>query len=416
MKILWVSLRIFENKEETQSAVWLKALAIKLSEMDEIELGNISCKSGISEIISCDYNKIRQWVLPTESIKNSGYPSKLTKNRFSYIIDQFKPDIIQVWGSENPLRLLPFDDQIRGIKVLTMQGVLSSIAPVILSGMTNLELLSTIGIREIIKWRNLFFEKKSFKRAGLIESEMIYKSDYIITQSDWTDSQVRYLNPNAKFYRTHRVLREAFLESKKWGLFKHNRPIIYSAAVGYSLKGLHILIKSLAIVKMKYPDIELRLAGAIGRTDFLGEGYLRFILRLIKNLDLEKNVIWLGAIPASEIVKNLQESSVFVNPSFVESYSLSLAEAMSVGTPSVVSFAGAMPELAEPNKEALFFSPGDYKNCASLISLLLSDNELSNRISENAISRADERNFKHDTVSEQIKIYKDIINSSTRIE
>lgn len=412
MRILWVSLRIFDNIEETQTVVWLKALAAKLVSSPEIILANISCKNGISELTECDYNNIKQWAFPFDKVNSKGYPSKVTAQRFGEVIRIFEPDIIQVWGSENFFKLLPFDNRYPGIKVLTMQGVLNSIAPVLLAGMNNRELLSTIGLRELILRRNLFTEKKSFEKVGLLENEMIRKSNFIITQSDWTDAQIRHINPLAKLYRTHRVLREPFLNCEKWHGFNHDKPIIYSAAVGYSLKGLHILIKALVIVKKHFPKVELRLAGAIGRKNFLGDGYLRMILRLIKKNDLQKNVIWLGPVTATEIIDNLQKASVYLNPSFVESYSLAFAEAMCVGTPAVISFAGAMPELADNNKEALFFTPMDYKQCAFLIVKLISNKELALYISEQAICRSEERNIKFDIVNEQLEIYRDIIRSS----
>jgi len=412
MKILWVSSRIFDDREETQSGVWLKAMAMKLVSHPDLTLGNVSCQKEILDVISCDYNKIRQWAFPCEKNGSKGYPSRATEMRFEKVVNDFRPDIIQVWGSENPFKLMPFDSKLSGVKVLTMQGVLSSMGPNCLRGMSIKEMLSTIGVQEIITGRSIFSIAKSFFYDGKIEGEMIKKSNFIISQSDWTDSQIRPVNPNAKLYRTHRVLRENFLNCDKWSAFIHEEPIVYSAAVGYSLKGLHILIKAMALVKEKYPSVVLRLAGAVGRSDFLGDGYYRMILRMIKRLHLENNVIWLGAITASEIVCNLQQASIFVNPSYVESYSLAFSEAMSVGTPSVVSFAGAMPELAVNNKEALFFTPGDYKRCAYLIIKLLSDNELSKKISLNALKRSVERNVEFDIVQEQIEIYKNILNKA----
>jgi glycosyltransferase involved in cell wall biosynthesis len=412
MRILWVSLRIFDDKEETETAVWLKALAVKMVSSPEIILANISCKSGITELTACDYSNIKQWAFPFDKYDKNGCPSEKTKQRFSKVVEIFKPDIIQVWGSENFFKLLPFDNRYPSIKVLTMQGILDSIAPILLSGLSFKEKISTIGLREIISQRSIFNIRKSFEHEGRIENIMIKASDFIITQSDWTDSQIRHINPAAKLYRTHRSLRELFLDCKKWNQFSHDNPILYSAAVGYPLKGLHILIKALAIVKKQYPNVVLRLAGATGRKDFLGDGYLRMILRLIKKNDLETNVTWLGPITATGITENLQQASAFINPSFVESYSLALAEAMSVGTPGVISFAGAMPELADNNKEALFFTPMDYKRCAFLIIKLLSDKELSLEISKNAILRSEERNVKFDILNEQLEIYRDIIRSN----
>lgn len=412
MNILWVSARIFDDTEETQSGVWIKAMAMKLVSHPDLTLGNVSCQTGIVEVIPCDYNKIRQWAFPCEKNRSKGYPSQATEMLFEKVINDFKPDIIQIWGSENPFKLMPFESRFPGAKVLTMQGVLSSMGPNCLRGMSIKEMLSTIGLKEIITGRSIFSIAKSFFYDGQIENEMISKSDFIISQSDWTDSQVRSIKPSAKLYRTHRALRAKFLDCDRWLVFKHDKHFIYSAAVGYSWKGLHILIKAVALVKVQYPSVELRLAGSVGRSDFLGDGYYRMILRMIKRYNLENNVTWLGAITASEIVENLQQASVFVNPSYVESYSNAFAEAMSVGTPSVVSFAGAMPELAENNKEALFFTPGDYKRCAFLVIQLLSNNELSKEISRNAFKKALERNVHFDILEEQYEIYKDIINIS----
>ncbi len=170
-----------------------------------------------------------------------------------------------------------------------------------------------------------------------------------------------------------------------------------------------ILIKALHIIKMKIPNVELRLAGSIGRTDIFGDGYLRFVIKLARKLKVYENITWLGAIDAAQIVTNLQEASVFVNPSFVESYSLTFTEAMCVGTPSVVSFAGAMPELAENNKEALFFTPCDYKQCAFFILKLLSNDQLATKLSENAIKRSNKRANEFKTEEQQILTYKNIL-------
>lgn len=412
MNILWISSRIFNNQEESQSGVWQKALAEKIVRMPGIVLGNISYGSQSNGIVKFEYNKIKQWGIPRYGKTIKGDPSEQTRKLFAKAVSEFKPDIIHVWGSENPFKLLPFDHAIPGIKVLAMQGVLGSISPVLFSGLNFKELISTLGLRELILRTNLFLIRRSFKLDSKIEIKMIEKSDFIITQSDWTDSQLWQVKPNNKFFRVTRALRSDFLKSRKWYEFEHNKPVIYSAAVGYSLKGLHVLIKALSIVKKEYPAVELRLAGKTGRKDFLGDGYLRLILRMIRNDDLEENVTWVGALTAEEIVKQLQEASVFVNPSYIESYSLTLAEAMSVGTPSVVSFAGAMPELAENSKEALFFTPGDYKRCAYLIIKLLSDQDLALKISQNAVKRSEQRELKNDVVKIQIEIYKEIIRLS----
>lgn len=409
MKVLWVSLRLFENSDEKQTAVWLKALAIKLSKISGLQLGNISKSQ--KELKRCDFDSIQQWALPNFSIDKNGLPPANIQEIYQNILNEFKPDIIQVWGSENPLKLLPFVNEYPAAKVLTMQGVLGSIADKSLIGLSYKDVLKTVGIREIISRQNIYSVAQSFNEDAKLEAEMIKRSDFIITQSNWTESQIKHLNNKARYFRVQRELRSDFINvEKKWTDFQHDKPIIYSAAVGYTLKGLHILIKALAIVKSYYPNVELRLAGAIGRTDWLGDGYLRLILKYIKSNGLENNVVWLGAISSKDIILNLQQASVFVNPSLVESYSMVVAEAMSIGTPSVISYAGAMPELAEDKKEALFFTPGDFKQLAFCINSLLKDMNLSRKISIAAQERSNLRLNTIDNALEQYTIYKEILS------
>ena len=410
MKILWISATIFTEDHEKQSGVWQKSLAMKLSKLPDIELYNISYHKAESYVSEYQIAGIKQWGIKRQGKNKKGYPPKMVRNLFKELVLKINPDIVHVWGSENPFKFLPFDNSIPGIKVLSMQGVLGSIAENLFNGLTNRDLISTIGIREIIKRESLFSERISFFEEAQTEEKIIANCDHIITQSEWTESQIKNINPQAKTYRIHRVLRSEIINSIKWTSFEHNKPVLYSAAIGFTIKGLHVLIKALALVKTDYPNIELRLAGLTGRTDFLGEGYLRYILRLIKKYNLKNNVKWLGALNANQISENLQQASVFINPSFIESYSLVVAEAMTIGTPSVISFAGAMPELAENNKEALFFTPGDYKQCASMIIKLLNNNDLSNSISINAQKRAEFRNSIIDIATDQINVYREILS------
>jgi len=414
MKVLWVSAGIFDDADEKQSGVWQKALVVKLAEVPGHEFGNVSYQSFSSAIVYNVYKNIKQWGIPRQGRIRNGMPPKKVCSQFLKIVDDFDPDIIQVWGSENPFKLLPFRTGKKAIRVLTMQGVLGSISSHILRGLSVQEILSAIGIREILTNISLLSIRRFFQKEAKVEQRMLNSADFILTQSEWTESQITPLINGIGCFRVRRVLRNPFLQCDKWTMFTHPNPIVYSASWGYSLKATHILIKAISIVKETVPDVELRIAGATGRRDWLMNGYLRLILRMIRRLGLESNVKWLGAIDATTIVKHLQEASVFVNTSFVESYSLVLAEAMSVGTPCVVSYAGAMPELADPGKEALFFSPGDYKQCAHQILKLLKNSQLAHNISTNAIQRSNKRENGLDYIKAHFDTYEAILRHKSR--
>ena len=65
------------------------------------------------------------------------------------------------------------------------------------------------------------------------------------------------INPELKYYRLNYNLRPEFYDTEKWDWKKMKPHTIYTGAATYSLKGLHILIDALRIVKLKYPDVQL---------------------------------------------------------------------------------------------------------------------------------------------------------------
>jgi glycosyltransferase involved in cell wall biosynthesis len=402
MKVLWISAYQFDYSQKKSSGVWQESLATEMLHNPNIKLGNVAPNRSTDKMEFSKFHTIEQWAIPTSDKKNYA-------KYYSEIIEKFQPDVVHVWGTENFLKLIPFKCQTKIPTILFMQGVLGSIAPLLLKSLSFNEALQTIGIRELIFRNNVFKLQKSFEEEGFLETEMIASTNYIVVQSTWTKSQIAHINPNAHYFKVNRALREEFVTSKKWSNFQHAQPIIYTASIGFPLKGTDILLKALAIVKQKFPQVQLRIAGAVGRKDFLAEGYIRHLMKLIRKYDLSSNISWLGPIDANEIIKNLQEASVFVNSSVIESYSLVLAEAMAVGTPAVVSYAGAMPELAEPNKEALFFTPMDYKNCAYQILTLLNNPTLALELSNNAIEKTNKRNQGMGLSDTHIKIYQEVL-------
>lgn len=402
MRILWISAFVFDDSQQKSSGVWQKSLALELLKNENLTLGNIAPNRSSNELTQNTYNTIQQYAIPTSD-------KKKFKNYYIDIINSFKPDLVHVWGSENFLKLTAFNNPVGVPVVLFMQGVLDSIGPVLLKSLGFWDVFKTIGIREIISGSNLWKQKNSFYTEGVVECQMVKSTPYIAVQSEWTKSQIFHLNPKANYFKVNRALRNEFVVSKKWSEFTHANPVIYTAALGFPLKGLDVLLDALSIIKSQFPNVQLRIAGAVGRKDFLADGYIRYLLKIIKKHNLEPNIVWLGSIDANEIIKNLQEASVFVNPSLIESYSLVLAEAMAVGTPSVVSYAGAMPELAEPNEEALFFIPMDYKMCAYQILKLLENPTLATELSSNAVKRIQLRHKEVSLSQQHLDIYKRVL-------
>lgn len=207
------------------------------------------------------------------------------------------------------------------------------------------------------------------------------------------------------------MLRDSFYNAKPWTFKKTDSPIIFTTASGaIPYKGIHILFKSIQIIKKKYPKIQLRIAGQMKIGNLLIDGYSIYLEKLIQKYDLNQNIVLLGPLDETNIVKELQNCNVCVIPSFVETYCLAFAESLIIGVPTIATFVGAMPELATHNKECLFYNPLDFYMCAYYIDLLLTDKDLAEQISSNARKKRLLENDKKEVIINQLNIYENIIN------
>lgn len=65
----------------------------------------------------------------------------------------------------------------------------------------------------------------------------------------------------------------------------------------------------------------------------------------IKKIKLNYTINFKGNIPKTEIAETLHASDFFLHASYIETFSLVIAEALSTGTPVIASNVGAIPEL-----------------------------------------------------------------------
>jgi glycogen synthase len=84
-------------------------------------------------------------------------------------------------------------------------------------------------------------------------------------------------------------------------------------------------------------------------------------------------VTWKGHVPWDEIAKLYSAASVFVMPSWFESFGISVIEAMASGLPVVASRAGALPGIVEEGVTGLLVPPGDSGALAGAILRLMRD-------------------------------------------
>lgn len=408
IKVLWMGAGYFTDKKPDATGTWSHSMANELVKSGEIELYNIT-QSSVKSTLREDFSSITQWVIPSSKLNRSGLPSKSIIRDIVKITAEVKPDIIHIWGVESFWGLLKARNLISGKVILEIQGLKSEIHKYFYTALTYKDIIASFGLRELIKSSDsIICQKRSFKRWGKFEKEIIRNHFFITTQSDWVRSHIRNINKDAKLYETKMLLREEFKNAEKWNYdscIPYSLFTTFSSIVSY--KGLHVLIDAIAILKKDFPSIKLNIAGSTGRQGILGYGYYNWIKKRINKLGIKDSVNWLGPLKADEIVKNLRDANVNVIPSFVESYCMALDEAIHVGTPTVASFAGAMPELGKHKETVYYFQSGDPIMCADAIASFFKNRAFSENVSENAYKS---RSANSDKCSLQLEIYRDVLN------
>jgi N-acetyl-alpha-D-glucosaminyl L-malate synthase BshA len=151
------------------------------------------------------------------------------------------------------------------------------------------------------------------------------------------------------------------------------------------IKGVKYLIKSMKIITKYNARILLLL---------VGDGVEKKKLEnLVKELNLIKNIKFIGTILHERIPEYMQASDVFILPSLSEGFPLVSLEAMASGLPIVATNVRGLPEIINNGENGFLVEPKNPEQIAEMVLLLLTDDELRNKISRNNKEKAKDYNW-----------------------
>lgn len=392
MKILWFSNYRFSDNAIKTTGTWIKVMGECLSNNDSIELCNVT-KGSTRSVIKEKYLNIQQFVIPSQLNYTNDLPNKYIVKEIEKIIDDFNPDLIHVWGAESYWGLITMNYTNRYTILLEIQGLATQIRQHVYGGLTPMEILCSTGIKEFLKFKtHLLYQKSIYNILSKNEIRIIKKHKFISVPSYWSFKSVALINSSAYIFNSLVPLRDEFISSRATWNYQGNNEIFISSASPHAFKGLHVAIRALHVLKNNKINAKLKIAGAHGM-GIRQSGYKLFLLRLIKKLKLQDEVLWLGPLNSNEIVKELNSSDAVLIPSYIESYCVALYEAVCIGTPVVCSYSGALPEVIEISDNINLFQPGDHIMAAYHLSQLFlskSSNKATSGIhvtSERAVER-----------------------------
>ncbi|MEQ8384569.1 MAG: glycosyltransferase family 4 protein [Coleofasciculus sp. A1-SPW-01] len=198
--------------------------------------------------------------------------------------------------------------------------------------------------------------------------EKIKRSLFVICISHFCRSQGMLFAPTDTWNRLHIV--HCGVDPALFNLVSHNQPgkrLLYVGRLS-AAKGLPILLESLAMLKSSHPEIILTV---------VGDGEDRAELeQMTARLELNDHVKFVGYKSQAEVREYMQETDVFVLPSFAEGVPVSLMEAMAAGVPVVTTQIAGVSELVENGVSGYLIPPGDATTLAERIKTLLTEPQL----------------------------------------
>lgn len=161
-----------------------------------------------------------------------------------------------------------------------------------------------------------------------------------------------------------------------------SRPTILSVARQYPRKDTATLLRALARIRRRLPDVRLRVIG--------GGPELPRLRALARSLDLTQDTVTFeGAVPDDDVVRRaFFQAHVFCLPSLQEGFGIAFAEAMAAGLPVVAARAGAVPEVVADGETGVLVPPGDAGTLARVLVRLLTSVHEARRMGRAGRARA----------------------------
>jgi glycosyltransferase involved in cell wall biosynthesis len=295
------------------------------------------------------------------------------------IVEEFQPDIVHVQGNGSIL-MLTYGLQKDNI-IMTTHGIL----------------------KEELKQQNTILGKISYLINILTESCFGRSIGNQIFISKYNENLIR--TKKILYSRViYNPVHTAFFEIAHNGASKINN-ILYVGGI-MKRKGLKDLITVFQSFKNKQIEYNLAIVGGI-----IEKSYKKEIDDIIYNDKLSSKIIFHDWLSQKEILKLMSEVSILVLPSYQETLPVTIAEAMSAGKVVVATKVGGIPEMIQDKVTGFLYEKGDLKELESILTKLYTNNELINKVSENARMSA-KRMFSAISVAEQTLYFYDEVTNN----
>lgn len=403
---------LLENKA-SQSGTWISAAMDALLKISDIKLSIATISSKTQRIYDKETG-VEFFGISEIPQTHGQLPTKSEISCWSNVINESNPDLIMVWGTEcsNGLAILEAAKKIPTI--FYIQGVLGRNFIYPIGQLRFLDIAKLLSPLSLIKFLYLKNNEKKQRKNIHIEKLIVKKSSGLIMDNEWEKSYYRINCDFDNIFHWPLPIKQCFFNDKH-NIKDCKRHSIFTIDGRYPGKGVHQLIKAVAIVKKKYPDVKVIIPGSMPnrKPELIFESpYYTYLKKLIKKLDLQENVVFCGQISSEDVKNNLLSCNAFVMTSCYESQSAALREAMYLGVPAITSNVGPIDEYTVSGSDVLTYRYGEIDVLADSIIRIFESDDLATKLGDNAFNSI-RKHYPQDNIGEELKkIYDEVINTN----
>jgi glycosyltransferase involved in cell wall biosynthesis len=382
------------------SGGWMAALLGRIHGKTDFSLGTAAF-GDVAELQAVHEGRISAYTLPSASMeKETGLSLCLD------IVNDWKPDLIHIHGTENRFGLLSARGLLKCPVVISIQGLLGPCSEWYryFGNYTLIDILSMHRLLEIPSLRGHWMEFLKIGKMAKVEQETIAGNRYFMGRTTWDRAYIRAQNPSACYFHGGELLREPFWH-KKWEISSSTQHRVFFTNAGHPRKGAQVVFDAAKLLQADYPNIQVVIAGGISRRS----GYGRYIRGKITKSGFARE---LGPLNAEQMANEMVSSHVFVSPSFIENSSNACCEAQLMGMPIISSYTGGMSSLIEDGRTGLFFPTGDAPMLAARLREIFENDDLAIRLGAQAHELACRRHDPVAVVQGILDVYEDIMRQA----
>lgn len=412
MKVLWFNRScpaIYKESLGTLLGGWQDSLERILKNNTDIELYIAFNGNGSVKVIDrVTYIPLNIYLSTFEKLKNqftwTVESGKLVKQAIK-TVENYKPDLIHVFGTEWPFGLIAKYTDIP--VVVHMQG---AIAPYYNAKYPpGYNIFTYICAMKGNFARYIWYCIQSIKQKSRekMERQVFENVKYYMGRTCWDKAVTKICNPERMYFHVDEALRPAFINSKvTWNLNEQNLKKLKLVTVGCSTlyKGLDMMIKTAKLLKQLNVDFEWNVVG------HLPNEFRMMVEYKEKKKFSDCNINILGFMQPEDMTTLLCNSTMYVHTAYIENSPNSLCEAQILGVPVVSTNVGGISSLVGDGVDGILVPANDPFRMSYEILSLYNDKNRMKDYSIKGMARAKERHNPENIAKDLMNCYNTIIN------